>query len=81
MHCDNEGRPATNPVLTPETKIVYLKSDSKDTIILARGRRFLIRIGITELAAQLHPTRFIRMHRAALINLDLVEWHPARPAT
>jgi two-component system LytT family response regulator len=57
----------------PVSEIAYLKSDSKYTMIAARGRSFLVRIGITELEAQLDPTRFMRIHRSALINLDFVE--------
>jgi two-component system LytT family response regulator len=53
--------------------IEYLKSDSKYTVIVARGQSFLVRIGIAELEAQLDPARFIRIHRSALVNLDHVD--------
>jgi two-component system LytT family response regulator len=53
--------------------IEYMKSDSKYTVIVARGQSFLVRIGISELEAQLDPTRFIRIHRSALVNLDHVD--------
>jgi two-component system LytT family response regulator len=33
----------------------------------------LVRIGISELEAQLDPARFIRIHRSALVNLDFVD--------
>jgi two-component system LytT family response regulator len=45
--------------------IEYMKSDSKYTAIVARGQSFLVRIGISELEAQLDPARFIRIHRSA----------------
>jgi two-component system, LytTR family, response regulator len=32
-----------------------------------------VRIGISELEAQLDPARFIRVHRSALVNLDFVD--------
>jgi two-component system LytT family response regulator len=54
-------------------EIEYLKADSKYTAIAARGRTFLVRIGISELEARLDPNRFIRIHRSALVNLDYVE--------
>jgi two-component system, LytTR family, response regulator len=54
-------------------EIAYLKADSKYTAIGARGRTFLVRIGISELEAQLDPARFMRIHRSALVNLDFVE--------
>ena len=53
--------------------IEYMKADSKYTIIAARGQTFLVRIGISELQAQLDPARFVRIHRSALVNLDFVE--------
>ena len=53
--------------------IEYMKSDSKYTVIVARGQSFLVRLGISELEAQLDPTRFIRIHRSVLVNLDFVE--------
>jgi two-component system LytT family response regulator len=54
-------------------EIEYLKADSKYTAIVARGQTFLVRIGISELEAQLDPARFIRIHRSALVNLDFVD--------
>jgi len=54
-------------------EIEYMKADSKYTVITARGQHFLVRIGMSELEAQLDPRRFIRVHRSALVNLDFVE--------
>lgn len=54
-------------------EIAYLKADAKYTAISARGQTFLVRIGISELEAQLDPARFIRIHRSTLVNLDFVE--------
>lgn len=54
-------------------EIEYMKADSKYTVIVARGQTFLVRIGISELEAQLDPARFVRIHRSALVNLDFVE--------
>jgi len=54
-------------------EIEYMKADSKYTVISARGQHFLVRIGMSELEAQLDPRRFIRVHRSALVNLDFVE--------
>jgi len=59
------------PLSTGE--IEYMKADSKYTVIVARGQTFLVRIGISELEAQLDPARFVRIHRSALVNLDFVE--------
>lgn len=54
-------------------EIEYLKADAKYTAIVARGKTFLVRIGISELEARLDPSRFVRIHRSALVNLDFVE--------
>jgi two-component system LytT family response regulator len=54
-------------------EIAYLKADAKYTAIAARDQTFLVRIGISELEAQLDPARFIRVHRSALVNLDFVD--------
>ncbi|NVM77493.1 two-component system LytT family response regulator [Duganella sp. SG902] len=54
-------------------EIEYIKTDSKYTAIVARGQTFLVRAGITEIEAQLDLTRFFRVHRSALINLDYVD--------
>jgi len=54
-------------------EIEYMKADAKYTAIAARGQTFLVRIGISELEAQLDPARFIRIHRSALVNLDFVD--------
>lgn len=59
------------PLATSE--IEYMKADSKYTVIVARGQTFLVRIGISELEAQLDPARFVRIHRSTLVNLDFVE--------
>lgn len=59
------------PLSTSE--IEYMKADSKYSLIAARGQTFLVRIGISELEAQLDPARFVRIHRSAMVNLDFVE--------
>lgn len=59
------------PLSTDE--IEYLKSEEKYTVIAARKKNFLVRIGLSELSARLDPGKFIRIHRSTLINLDFVE--------
>ncbi|MTV36305.1 LytR/AlgR family response regulator transcription factor [Duganella radicis] len=54
-------------------EIEYIKTDSKYTAIVARGQTFLVRAGIIEIEAQLDLTRFFRVHRSALINLDFID--------
>ncbi|WP_239700782.1 LytTR family DNA-binding domain-containing protein [Massilia sp. 9096] len=71
----NALRNKLNPHFFPLAlnEIAYLKADSKYTAIAARDQTFLVRIGISELEARLDPTRFIRVHRSALVNLDFVD--------
>jgi two-component system, LytTR family, response regulator len=59
------------PLATDE--IAYLKSEEKYTVISARKKTFLVRIGLSELSTRLDPDKFIRIHRSTLINLDFVE--------
>ncbi|MEO6921061.1 MAG: LytTR family DNA-binding domain-containing protein [Collimonas sp.] len=54
-------------------EIEYLKSEEKYTVIAARKKTFLVRIGLAELSARLDPGKFIRIHRSTLVNLDFVE--------
>jgi two-component system LytT family response regulator len=53
--------------------IAYLKSDAKYTAIYVADKTFLVRLGISELAERLNPSRFVRIHRSLLVNLDFVE--------
>lgn len=53
--------------------IEHLRADAKYTQIVARGSSFLVRMPLGELEARLDPTRFLRVHRNAIVNLDFVE--------
>jgi two-component system, LytTR family, response regulator len=53
--------------------IEYLRSDHKYTALVSRGRSFLVRLPIASFEPQLDPTRFIRLHRSCIVNLDFVE--------
>ncbi|MBY0573312.1 MAG: LytTR family DNA-binding domain-containing protein [Undibacterium sp.] len=53
--------------------IAYLKSDAKYTAIYVENKTYLVRLGISELAEKLDPSRFVRIHRSVLINLDFVD--------
>ena len=55
------------------SEIEYLKSDSKYTLIAARGSTFLVRIPLSELEGRLDSQRFVRVHRSAIINMEFVE--------
>lgn len=53
--------------------IAYLKADAKYTAIIVGSKTHLVRLGISELEMRLDPTRFVRIHRSLLVNLDFVE--------
>jgi two-component system, LytTR family, response regulator len=53
-------------------EIEYLKSDSKYTMLAARGSTFYVRVPLSELEPRLDSRRFMRVHRNAIVNLDFV---------
>lgn len=54
-------------------EIEYLKSDSKYTLVAARGQHYFVRVALQDLEPRLNPERFLRVHRNAIVNLDFVE--------
>ena len=57
----------------PTSEIEYLKSDSKYTLIAARGSSYFVRLPLVDIEARLDPGRFMRVHRNAIVNLDFVQ--------
>lgn len=53
--------------------IEYLQSDTKYTAIASRGRQYLVRLPITAFEQRLDPARFLKISRAAIVNLEFVE--------
>jgi DNA-binding LytR/AlgR family response regulator len=58
--------------------IVFLRADSKYTLIAWRGDRgepaeALVRTPLRELAARLDPTQFVQVHRSAVVNLRAID--------
>jgi DNA-binding LytR/AlgR family response regulator len=58
--------------LIPVDEVIYLKSDSKYTLVVWDGGEALIRTTIRELAESLDPQRFAQVHRSAIVCLDRV---------
>ena len=52
--------------------IEWIEADDYYAAIHARGRRHLIRESLASLEARLDPTRFVRVHRSAIVNLARV---------
>ncbi|MFG5410160.1 LytTR family DNA-binding domain-containing protein [Piscinibacter sakaiensis] len=54
-------------------QIEYLRSDTKYTALVSRGRSYLVRLPITSFEQRLDPARFLKINRACIVNLDFVE--------
>jgi two-component system LytT family response regulator len=52
--------------------IDWIEADDYYAAIHTRGRRHLIRESLASLEARLDPTRFVRVHRSAIVNLARV---------
>lgn len=59
--------------LIPVDQVLYLKSDTKYTLVVWEGGEALIRKTIRELADTLDPERFVQIHRSAIVNLTHVQ--------
>jgi len=53
--------------------IESLRSDNKYTAITSKGHSFLVRLPIASFETRLDPTRFLRVQRGCIVNLDFVE--------
>lgn len=52
--------------------VEYLKSDTKYTALVSGGRSHLVRLPITAFEKRLDPSRFLRINRGCIVNLDFV---------
>ena len=59
------------PLSTDE--IEYLRSDTKYTAINSKGRQFMVRLPIAAFEQRLDPTRFLKLQRSCIVNMDFVE--------
>ena len=75
------GRSANTRIIVPTSsgqlvldaaEIDWIEADDYYAAIHARGRRHLIRESLASLAARLDSTRFVRVHRGAIVSLDRV---------
>ncbi|MBT9503155.1 MAG: response regulator transcription factor [Burkholderiaceae bacterium] len=53
--------------------IEYLRSDTKYTAINSRGKQFMVRLPISAFEQRLDPTRFLKLQRSCIVNMDFVE--------
>ncbi|HUF28711.1 MAG TPA: LytTR family DNA-binding domain-containing protein [Gemmatimonadaceae bacterium] len=61
----------TEIVLDP-VEIQWIEADDYYAAVHARGRRHLVRESLDSLERRLDPTRFVRTHRSAIVNLACV---------
>ena len=59
--------------LIPVEQVLYLRSDTKYTVVVWEGGEALIRTSIRELADALDPERFVQIHRSTIVNLAHVD--------
>ena len=52
--------------------IERLEADDDYVGVYVRGRRFLVYLNMNEFEARLEPSRFVRIHRSHIVNLDYV---------
>jgi DNA-binding LytR/AlgR family response regulator len=62
----------TSVRLIPVEQVIYLKSDTKYTLVVWEGGEALIRKTIREMADELDPDVFAQIHRSAIVNLNHV---------
>jgi two-component system LytT family response regulator len=54
-------------------RIIRLEADGDYVVIHADGVRHLLHVSLASLEARLDPKRFVRVHRAHIVNLDRVK--------
>jgi two-component system LytT family response regulator len=54
-------------------QIEHLRSDTKYTAIVAKGRTYLVRLPIAHFAQRLDGQRFLKLSRSCIVNLDFVD--------
>lgn len=77
----NSNEPLTRIMVRDQGKIFpvkvehveYLKSDTKYTAIAYQGRQFLVRLALHAFEDRLDKSRFLKLQRSCIVNLDFVE--------
>ena len=55
------------------TDVERLEADGDYVAIVAKGKRYLVSLSLSDFEQRLDPTRFLRVHRSHVVNLDFVE--------
>jgi two-component system LytT family response regulator len=76
-----DGAPLTRVLVRDQGRIFpinvdaieHLRSDTKYTALAVKGKSYLVRLPIVTFEQKLDPTRFVKLHRSCIVNLDFVE--------
>jgi two-component system LytT family response regulator len=60
-------------VVVDETEIDWIEADDYYAVIHARGKRLLIRESLASFEERLNATRFLRVHRSAIVSLGRIQ--------
>ncbi len=63
---------ATGRLVLDAREITWIEAEDYHAAVHAGGRRHRVRESLTALEARLDPAYFVRVHRGAIVNLDLV---------
>ncbi len=59
--------------VVPVARIDYVEADDDAILVVTGGKRLRKQQTIGELAAEIDPDRFVRIHRSYLLNIDRIE--------
>lgn len=59
-------------MLVPESDVVYFRSDHKYTDVFTKDKSYVVRRSIKELAEELDPNQFWRIHRGIIVRVDQI---------
>jgi two-component system LytT family response regulator len=65
-------RVGSRTVLVPVTDVERIEADGDYATLHARGRTWLVRERLHNLAVQLDPCQFHRVHRSSIVRLDMI---------
>ena len=56
----------------PVADVLYIQADDKYTCVITRQGEALLRVALSDLAAQLDPQEFQQIHRSVIVNMNAV---------
>ncbi|MDE3168777.1 MAG: response regulator transcription factor [Acidobacteriota bacterium] len=65
-------REGTSVVIIPATKLDYVEAQDDYVALVSQGKKHLKQQTISSLEAALDPSRFLRIHRSYIVNLERV---------